>query len=301
MLEKVLRDSMVHHLTANNLLSAAQHGFRKRKSCLSNLLCFLEEVTDRMDRGLHVEVCYLDFRKAFDAVNHRLLLRKLQAYGVETGTLNWIRAFLTGRTFHVSVEGSLSESAPAISGVPQGSVLGPLLFLVYINDLVSQLRCPYYLFADDVKMVGDPGNQELQEDLDRVYKWTQDWQLPINIGKCQQLVLGGGNAPVRWLGTTQRQEIGRVERVRDLGVLITSDLKPTPQCLAAGRKAYGALPQLRKAVVSRKEEVLLPLYKAYVRPHLEYAVQAWSLYLKKDKIHGKGSEGVHQNVPPNNP
>ena len=101
--ERILRDKLVEHLTSNELLSAAQHGFRKRKSCTTNLLCFLEEITDRLDRGERVEVCYLDFRKAFDLVNHRKLLLKLDNYGVEPRLLRWIRAFLCNRQFYVEI------------------------------------------------------------------------------------------------------------------------------------------------------------------------------------------------------
>lgn len=282
-MERILRDRIVEHLATNHLLSATQHGFRRRKSCTSNLLCFLDEITDRLDKGEKVEVCYLDFRKAFDVVNHRLLLMKLGAYGIEVATLDWLKAFLTNRTFRVTVEGAQSELATVASGVPQGSVLGPLLFLVYINDLTTNLHCPHYLFADDVKMVGDPRNQGLQEDLDRVHQWTLDWELPLNVGKCQHLVLRGSVAPPRRLGDAENNQLVRqVDEVRDLGVLITADLKPTSQCLAAARRAYGALHQLRRTVASRKPEVLLPLYKTHVRPHLEYAVQAWSPNLVRD-------------------
>ena len=115
-------------------------------------------------------MCYLDFRKAFDSVNHRLLLIKLESFSLAPGTLRWIREFLKDRRFRVSVEGSVSTEAAACSGVPQGSVLGPLLFLCYINDLKQILECPNYMFADDVKVVGCPSEATMQLDLDKIYQ-----------------------------------------------------------------------------------------------------------------------------------
>ena len=283
LMEKIIRDKLVEHLVGNKLLSAAQHGFRRRRSCLTNLLCFLDEVTGRLDRGEKVEVCYLDFQKAFDSVNHRLLLLKLDAYGVEQKVLNWVKAFLTNRTFFVEVEGSQSSNGTVTSGVPQGSVLGPLLFLVFINDLTESLNCPYYLFADDVKIVGTPTTNALQEDLGRITQWTKEWDLPLNVAKCQRLVQEEVTTRARWIGQGEKSvEIQRVTQVRDLGTKITADFKQGQQCKEAANKARSALYQLRRAVSSRKPKVLLPLYKAFVRPHMEYAVQAWSPWLKRD-------------------
>ena len=281
--ERILRDKLVEHLTVNGLLSAAQHGFRKRKSCTTNLLCFLDEITERIDRGERVEVCYLDFRKAFDLVNHRMLLLKLESYGVEASLLRWIRAFLCDRRFYVEVEGQRSLIAGVTSGVPQGSVLGPLLFLVYINDLATNLRCSYYMFADDVKVVGGVEGEEVQEDLDEIFQWSVDWELPLNVDKCMRLVTGDGEAPPRWMGTVgNRKEIERRTEVKDLGVQMGKGFDPRPQCTSAANKARSALHQLRRAISSRDPEVLLPLYKAYVRPHLEYAVQVWNPYLRRE-------------------
>ena len=275
-LERIVRDRMAVHLTGNNLLSPAQHGFRKNKSCLTNLLSFLDEVTERMDRGEEVEVCYLDFQKAFDSVCHRLLLKKLEAYGIEVGVRNWIQEFLDGRTFYVEVEGSRSGLKGSVSGVPQGSVLGPLLFLLYINDLVATLKSPCFMFADDVKVVGEPGTQDIQGDLDTIVRWTKEWDLPLNLAKCTRLVCARESGGERRLGDQEGAEIARVEKVKDLGICVTQDLKPRKQCEAAAKRARWALYELRRAVKSRSPMVLLPLYKAYVRPHLEYAVQAWS-------------------------
>jgi hypothetical protein len=282
-LERIIRNKMAHHLATNNLVSANQHGFTKKRSCTSNLLCFMDEITRRIDRSERVEVCYLDFQKAFDTVNHRLLLLKVQAYGVSPGILNWLKVFLTGRSFVVELDGGRSASGMVFSGVPQGSVLGPILFLIYINDLSHALNCPHYMFADDVKIIGDPCQQALQEDLTKVYHWTVDWELPLNVSKCLLLGSEGDRTLPLTLGMdTISTSVTRVSEVRDLGIKITNDFKPSRQCAEATRSGHWALTRLKRTVSSRKPSVLLPLYKTFVRPHLEYAVQAWAPYLKKD-------------------
>ena len=291
-MEKIVRKKIVDHLCNSKLLAAEQHGFMARRSCLSNLLCFLDEIHQRMDRGEYVEVCYLDFQKAFDSVNHRLLLLKLEAHGIKGRTLGWIEGFLTHRTFHVTIEGKSSRIGNVTSGVPQGSVLGPLLFLLFINDLPGKLKNPCYLFADDVKLIGSPENDELQHDLDAVYEWTVLWDLPINRSKCQHLHSKDHRKTELTIGPPgDRLVLPRCESVRDLGIRINSDFKVGEQCQFAAHRGNGALHQLKRAMTSRLPSVMVPLYKAYVRPHLEYCVQAWCPRYKKDS---KVLEGVQR-------
>ena len=281
-MEKLLREHIAEHLTEHGLISLRQHGFTRGRSCLSNLLAFLDEVTTRLDNGEDVEVCYMDFRKAFDSVNHRLLLMKLKGFGLNGNLLTWIQNFLIGRTFHVTVDGERSREAKVLSGVPQGSVLGPLLFLLFVNDLADQLVCPSFLFADDLKLIGNPKTQATQGDLDIIYQWTVTWDLPLNLTKCKRLTQLQEGINTRYLGTTDPTALERVDQMRDLGIQVTSDFKPRTQCLQAAKKANTALHQLKRAVCSRDSKILLPLYTAFVRPHLEYCVQAWAPYLVQD-------------------
>ena len=171
LLEKIIVSCIMDHLESQNLLSPHQHGFRSNKSCLTQLLEYLHFVEEEVDNGQCVDVIYLDCSKAFDTVPHQLLLAKLQSLGICGRTLNWIRDFLTGRLQRVQVKGTHSEWREVWSGVPQGSVLGPTLFLVYVNDLLDGLHSYGKLFADDAKIyrrVMTPQDRcLLQDDLDR--------------------------------------------------------------------------------------------------------------------------------------
>ena len=165
------------------MLSATQLRFVGNQSCHTNLLPFIDEITRRLDRGDRVEVCYLDFRKAFDSVDHRLLIRKISVFIVIPIITQWIEAILMRRLFRVVVNGDRSSPALLKSGVPQGSVLGPLLLLIYVNDLTVKLHSPCNMSADELKLVGNPSKNQPPEDLNRLYQWTLDWELTLNVDK----------------------------------------------------------------------------------------------------------------------
>ena len=150
-LEGFVRRALYNHLVDNELLSEHQFGFCKGRSCLSQLLVTINEWMSYLDKGIPVDVAYLDFKKAFDSVPHKRLIHKMQGYGVEGNLLNWISDFLKDRTQFVSVNGQESERVAVTSGVPQGSVLGPTLFIYYINDLPEVTESGSKIFADDTK------------------------------------------------------------------------------------------------------------------------------------------------------
>ena len=184
-------------LVETGQISRHQHGFRPRRSCSTQLLEVIEEWSRSLEESKPIDAIYLDFRKAFDAVPHRRLLSKLAAYGIAGNLLTWIGAFLTGRRQQVSVRGCLSQWSPVTSGVPQGSVLGPLLFILYINDVPEVVSSSIKIFADDTKVYRSvshpPQCQDLQSDIDLIVDWSDQWQLPFNEAKCECLHVGPRN------------------------------------------------------------------------------------------------------------
>jgi len=283
--ESVLRDTMVEYLESNGLIRDSQHGFRRGRSCLTNLLIFLDKVTRAADEGHDVDAIYLDFAKAFDKVPHQRLLVKLRNLGIGGSLLSWIKDWLDGRRQRVYVGGRGSGWRRVTSGVPQGSVLGPLLFLVFINDLDEGVMNSVLKFADDTKVFGIGENevqhQQLQKDLCTIVEWSRTWQMEFNIDKCKILHVGGRNGRMAYSMEGRLLEEVAVER--DLGVMISEDLKASRNCQAVYSRASRALGMMKRSIVFKTRDVLLPLYKSLVRPLVEYCVPAWSPHYQKDK------------------
>jgi len=286
-MEGMIRDSLLKYLEETDQISSRQHGFLRGRSCLTNLLETFEAWTAALDEGYGTDVIYLDFRKAFDTVPHVRLVQKLAGLGVGGQLLQWIRDFLASRTMRVNVKGSYSCWAEVDSGVPQGSVLGPLLFLVYVNDIPDWIKNSIRMFADDTKIwarVSELRDAEgLQADLDQLQKWSDTWLLRFNASKCKVMHLGHKLDTRYFLQENgQRTELQQVQEEKDLGVLVSHDMKPTKQCVEAAKKARSVLGMISRQFPKLSKEQFLVVYKAYVRPHLEYCVQAWAPWLRKD-------------------
>lgn len=191
MLEKIIRDALVKHMSSNDLFSDVQHGFISGKSCVTQLLEYMEDLTEAVDSGCDVDVIYLDFCKAFDKVPHKRLLMKLYAYGVRGRLYRWIREFLKDRQQRVVVCGSASDWQSVTSGIPQGSVLGPILFLIFINDLPDAINCCIKLFADDAKIYAQVNSieqgKDLQGNIKRAEEWASTWEMFFNEKKMQTI------------------------------------------------------------------------------------------------------------------
>ena len=235
-LERIIVEQMRVYLEENNFLAKQQFGFRKARSTEDQLLLTYSAVATEVDQGKVVDVVYLDYSKAFDVVNHSVLLEKLRCLGFSQQLVNWIEGFLRGRRMFVSVGGKDSRSVEVGSGVPQGSVLGPLLFLVYANFIANSCQNGWFAFADDFKLYcaypkGDSvtGVDGLQADLDIVYERSGSWNLKLNSSKCvvmrfgvvsTERIVGVGSG--YFLGG---QELGLVGSHRDLGVIVDCSLK----------------------------------------------------------------------------
>ena len=171
-------------LQSNDILSDAQHGFRKSRSCETQLITLINDLAKSLNDASQSDAALLDFSKAFDKVNHRKLCLKLEHYGVRGNLQIWFRNYLSNRSQKVMVEGKTSDYIPVTSGVPQGTVLGPLLFLLYINDLPSSVQCKIGLFADDSivynKITSLVDCKDLQSDLDALTLWSKEWDMEFN-------------------------------------------------------------------------------------------------------------------------
>ena len=224
-----------------------------------------------------MDILYLDFQKAFDSVPHRRLLKKLEGYGITGAVLESIKDFLANRTFQVKIGDGLSSPRNVPSGVPQGSVLGPLLFLIFINDLPDKLTSFASLFADDLKLINTSCRALLtQEDLRTLDKWQNDWLLRFNVQdqKCKVLHIGSGARPEYFLG---EYSLPYTENERDLGVETTEKFSWDLQIRKAIGKARKTAAWVRRNLISRERFDMLTVYKTLVRPHLEYATQVWNL------------------------
>ena len=187
---------MLRHFNINNLLGNTQFGFLSGRSTSLQLLHVMENLTCSIDNKLGTDIVLMDFMKAFDSVPHQRLLSKLKSYGISNSLQKWISSFLLGRTQCVKVNGVSSTHQPVISGIPQGSVLGPLLFVIYINDLHNAVSkgTNIYLFADDTKIMREIKTQDdnaiLQSDIDSVFRWSSKWLLKFHPDKCNVLAVG---------------------------------------------------------------------------------------------------------------
>ena len=291
--ERILRDEMVRYLISNNLISQDQHGFVPAKSCLTNLIETMDIVTEALNRGFFVILILLDFSRAFDTVCHRFLLAKLEAYGFDAAIVNWIRNFLANRKQRVAMGSAYSEWVEVASGVPQGSVLGPLLFVIFINDMPKLTNHFCKLYADDSKLIGVVRNSKdvelLQNDLDVLVEWAKQWGMKFNIDKCKVMEIQSNkfskiniDYTLSMINNGSRVDLTKTEREKDLGVILNRKLKFCDHIDQAILKGNRVLGMLRRSFKFWDKKMFKKLYGAFIRPHLEYGAAIWNPHLKRD-------------------
>lgn len=285
LLESLIRDNIVQHLKLNKLLSNKQFGFLKGRSTTLQLLKVLDDWTHILDSGDLIDIVYTDFQKAFDTVPHRRLLQKIKSYGISGNLLSWIDSFLSGRKQRVRIRGNTSTWNDVKSGVPQGSVLGPILFIIYINDIVENLKSDVYLYADDMKIYSrircDADRQRLQDDIDTVVDWTDSWLLRLNISKCKVLTVGRQDKALHPYFMNINGNVNTLSTIiqeKDLGVVVDSSLSFDLHVQEVVKKANKILGLIKRTFKYLDYTTLTLLYKSMVRSHLEYAQTVWSPY-----------------------
>ncbi len=288
-LEKLIRREIVQHMKRNKLFSSYQHGFLEKRSCISNLLTTMEEWTAILEDKSSVDCVYLDFMKAFDTVPHQKLLQKLHGYQITGKVHKWVMQFLTGRHQRVIVNGIPSEEELVVSGVPQGSVLGPILFLVFINDLPETVDVSVRIFADDTKIFNKISNrndqEKLQANLWKLEEWAKTWEMRFHPEKCKILHIGKDEEAYDYKMTANGSpiELERISEEKDLGVLVDNTLSFEQHAEACITKANRILSVIRRSFSYMDKDMMLMLYKSLVRPHLEYGNVIWSPKLKRVK------------------
>jgi hypothetical protein len=267
----------------NPRLHPLQHGFRKGLSTTTQLLLVYDEVGSVLDNRGQVDAVYLDFSKAFDSVSHTLLLEKLKSFGFHSTLLGWFASYLANRIQEAVVEGSTSEESSVISGVPQGSILGPLLFLLYINDMTEILdeKVKIALYADDAKLLCSIMNmgdcEAMQRTLDNLHRWSENWLLRFNVDKCCVMTFTRKLTPNKYPYHIGNAALEKVQSFKDLGVMVEDTLSWDRHIRGQTSKANRMLYFLIKTIgFGAPKEAKRILYLSLVRPHLEFASPAWA-------------------------
>ena len=289
-MESIIRDKIMTHMTDNAMFSKAQHGFRPGRSCVTQLLEVIESWTRILDAGGVVDAIYFDFAKAFDTVPRERLLLKCYAHGIQGCTLAWIRSFLTGRSQRVVVNGADSSWSQVTSGIPQGSVLGPLLFLLFINDMPDDIMSSIKIFADDTKVYKDVQTKEdmltLQKDVYALCDWSLKWQLTFNASKCTHMTYGNAKVKSKYKmkeGDGKVTDIKHDDEVeKDLGVLFDTKLSFRQHIGCTVKKVNRMIGLTRRTFHYMDQEVFRLLFTSLMRPHMDYADCIWSPHLKVD-------------------
>jgi Reverse transcriptase (RNA-dependent DNA polymerase)/Endonuclease-reverse transcriptase len=290
-LESLMRDHLMMYFMQNNLFSPKQFGFIQGRSTSLQLINLVDQWTKSLEEGGQIDIIYTDFEKAFDKVPHKRLLSKLRSYGVSNAIISWIKGFLCYRKQQVKINGKLSNWMDVSSGIPQGSVLGPFLFVVYINDLpqLCETDSNLFLFADDTKMY-----KYIQEEVDceslikccqNIYNWCNKWLMKLNIDKCKVLTITRSKTEINYkygFDTVQSGflELERVQSMKDLGVYFDSDLSFKEHIYEKINKAYQMIGIVSRNFKGIDKDSFKLIYKSLIRSQLEYASVIWNPYKK---------------------
>ena len=287
--EKVLRNSIIKYMEEKNLFNPGQHGFRLGRSCLGQLVAHYDNIIRLLQNGQNVDVVYLDFAKAFDKVDFMVTMRKLQEMGITGNLGRWIHAFLTHRKQAILVNGARSEPTEVTSGVPQGSVIGPLLFLVLIGDIDRKVAQAYVSsFADDTRVsLGVTSVEDtkcLQNDLEAIYSWADDNNMEFNSTKFECVRYGRITELRESTHYTSKDgsPIIEVDHLKDLGVTMSRDGTFSRHIIMTTETAKQMCGWILRTFLTRETVPMLTLWKCLIRSKLEYCCQLWNPSRKGD-------------------
>lgn len=292
-LETIVREHIIKFMRANNYFSSKQYGFISGRSTCLQLIEVMDKWTEALENGQMIDCIYMDYQKAFDTVPHKRLINKLKAYNFTEQITSWISSFLTGRSQKVTVNGEDSVWGKVTSGIPQGSVLGPILFVIFVNDLPDIVNSYMYLFADDTKIFQIIENnshcKDLQKDLDTMCNWSDTWLLRMHPDKCKHMRIGRAKSEDEDVTyNLQGKHLETITKEKDIGVIIDSELSFDNHISEKVKKANSMFTLIRRTFQFLDIKSFVPLYKCLVRSQLDYACPVWSPYRSKhiDMIEG---------------
>ena len=279
LLECIVKNELLNYISLHQLFSTAQHGFRPLRSVVSNLLIADALVSNHVDAGHPVDIILFDMSKAFDVVSHDFLAHKLLNLGIKGNLLTWIISFLHNRFQRVRIGDVFSTALEVLSGVIQGSVLGPILFVLFINDIVDQIIfSKALLYADDLKLlmplINIDSNANLQCDINNLSAWMIKWRMSFNAHKCYVIHVGPNNP--RHVYTLNGFPIPVRAECLDLGVLRDESFTYTKHIESTVAKCHRLCACILHSFASRNRRVLTYAYMSYIRPILDFASSVWS-------------------------
>jgi hypothetical protein len=282
--EHIVCKHIMDHVETHNILSDLQHGFRSGRSCESQLITTIQDIASSFDTKKQIDIAILDFSKAFDTVPHNGLLSKLQHYGIDGKITIWISNFLKNRTQRDIVDGESCSPVTVYSGVPQGTVLGPILFLLHIHDLPSVVTSKVRLFADDCLLYREIDNANdqfvLQEDLKSLENWGTKWGMRFNATKCHIMQVSRKRNPLHTFYSLSGQILKEVREAQYLGVTIDSNIDWTKHISSLASKANAKLAFLQRNLKGCPQKLKEIAYFSLVRSQIEYSSSVWNPHQK---------------------
>ena len=277
LLERILHDQIYNYLEYNSLLYNNQYGFRRERSTSKAIFDVLKNLYEKWNDRMYTGCIFVDFSKAFETINHSILIKKLKLYGFDNSSLKLMENYITTRTQVTNVNGHVSAPKEVQCGTAQGSILGPLIYILYVNDVLSLLRNPndMYLYADDMLILSDHQNVEimlknLQIKIDSIYKWCLLNKLTINEVKTKYMVVKGGKVePIGKISINNRN-LGKVTHYEYLGMILDQNLNMDKQIESMYKKANRKLGIMSKIRMFISNDTAARIYKTMIRPHIEY-------------------------------